>query len=92
MSYDVNKAQNSRFHVNSQKSFTINSGFVHENMNSSFEELLMSENVWLTDSEGIIYPITPSNNSFDHKSHLLDGLINHELNFSYAFNQNNTVI
>ena len=92
MNYDVNKAQNNRFHVNSQKSFTINSGFVHENMNSSFEELLMSENVWMTDSEGIIFPITPSNNNFEHKTHLVDGLINHELSFSYAFNNNNTVI
>jgi len=92
MSFDTNKAQNQRFHINSKRSFTINSGFVHENMTSSFEELLMSEYVWLTDKDGIIYPITPSTNSLDYKTHLVDKLINHELSFSYAFNNNNTVI
>ncbi len=91
MSYDTYKGQTKRYGVDSTRSIRMNSGWVHESENSTFEELLMSEHAWITE-ENAQYPIIPQTQSLEKKTSAVDGLINYELTFDYAFDNNNTVI
>ena len=64
----------------------MNTGFVDERMNVYFEELMVSEYIWLTDDENVIYPVTLKDSNFTYKTGLNDRLINYTMNFEKAFN------
>ena len=72
--------------ANGTESILLNSGFVDERMNPYFEELMVSENIWLTDDENVIYPVTLKDKNFTFKTGLNDRLINYTMNFEKAFN------
>jgi hypothetical protein len=54
-------------------------------MNPFFEELMVSENIWLTDSDNVIYPVNLKDSSFTKKTGLNDRLINYTMNFEKSF-------
>ena len=91
MSYSIQSGQNKKFDVMSNKKITINTGWIPEDLNSAIEELLMSESVWLTEG-GVTTPIITTTENLEKKNHISESLINYELSFKYAFNNNNTVI
>ena len=65
---------------------TLNSGFYPESNNVVFEELIQSENVWIT--KGIeTFPIIIKNSSFNFKDSNTDKMINYTMQFEYAFNK-----
>ena len=72
--------------ANGTESILLNTGFVDERMNVYFEELMVSEYIWLTDDENVIYPITLKDSNFTYKTGLNDRLINYTMNFEKAFN------
>lgn len=72
--------------ANGTESILLNSGFVNELMNPYFEELMVSEYIWLTDNQNVIYPVTLKDKSFTYKTGLNDRLINYTMNFEKAFN------
>ena len=72
--------------ANGTESILLNSGFVDERMNEYFEELMVSEYIWLTDNQNVIYPVTLKDKSFTYKTGLNDRLINYTMNFEKAFN------
>jgi len=73
------------FNANATESIVLNSGFVNELMNPFFEELMVSENIWLTDSDNVIYPVNLKDSSFTKKTGLNDRLINYTMNFEKSF-------
>ena len=73
------------FNANATESVLLNSGFVNELMNPFFEELMVSENIWLTDSSANIYPVNLKESSFTKKTGLNDRLINYTMNFEKSF-------
>jgi len=73
------------FNANATESVLLNSGFVNELMNPFFEELMVSEYIWLTDSSANIYPVNLKESSFTKKTGLNDRLINYTMNFEKAF-------
>ena len=73
------------FNANATESIVLNSGFVNELMNPYFEELMVSENIWLTDSSANIYPVNLKDSSFTKKTGLNDRLINYTMNFEKSF-------
>ena len=73
------------FNANATESIVLNSGFVNELMNPYFEELMVSENIWLTDSSDNIYPVNLKDSSFTKKTGLNDRLINYTMNFEKSF-------
>ncbi len=54
-------------------------------MNSSFQELMVSEYIWLTDSDSVIFPVKLKDSSFTTKTSLNDRMINYTMNFEMAF-------
>jgi len=79
------------FNANATESILLNSGFVNELMNPYFEELMVSEYIWLTDSSANIYPVNLKDSSFTKKTGLNDRLINYTMNFEKAFSLVNNI-
>ncbi len=79
------------FNANATESVLLNSGFVNELMNPFFEELMVSENIWLTDSSANIYPVNLKESSFTKKTSLNDRLINYTMSFEKAFSLVNNI-
>ncbi len=79
-----------RYNVQGRSKFRINSGFVNENMNATFKEMLLSERCWSYDGTNLV-PLNISSPSFEYKTREKDRLINYEVEFTYAFNDINTI-
>ena len=79
------------FNANATESVLLNSGFVNELMNPFFEELMVSEYIWLTDSSANIYPVNLKESSFTKKTGLNDRLINYTMSFEKSFSLVNNI-
>jgi len=89
--YSTTEHAKKTFNANATESVLLNSGFVNELMNPYFEELMVSENIWLTDSDSVIYPVNLKESSFTKKTGLNDRLINYTMNFEKAFDLVNNI-
>lgn len=79
------------FNSNATESIVLNTGFVNELMNPYFEELMVSEYIWLTDSSDNIFPVNLKESSFIKKTSLNDKLINYTMNFKKSFDLVNNI-
>ena len=73
-----------------QTKIELNTGFVNEDFNQAVEELLLSENVWIR-FESKTLPVIPTKLDMTFKTSVNDRLINHTLQFEFAFNKINNV-
>lgn len=79
------------FNANATESISLNTGFVPESMNPYFEELMVSEYVWLVDENDVVYPVNLKDSSFTYKTGLNDRLINYTMNFEKSFDLVNNI-
>lgn len=89
--YDTTEHQKRTILKQGNKSITLNSGYINECLNPAFEELFLSEQVWLTDNTDNIRPVYLQDKSFKYKTHLNEKLINYTLLFEFAFDQINNI-
>ena len=75
---------------NGKRSLTLNSGFYPESNNKVFEQLFLSEKVWI-EYEQKTLGITIESKSFNYKTSLTDGLINYTIDVSFAFDTINNI-
>jgi len=66
--------------------FTLNTPFLDEGNVQSFEELLLSEYVWLSKDGSDYTPVTVKDSSMTRKTHLNDKLIQYTVNVDSSFN------
>ena len=90
VTYNTYKSQQTRFNLNAKTKLTLNSGFVLEESNKTVEELFLSKNVWIR-FENKTLPVIPTSKNFTFKTSLNDKLINHQIDFEFAFNKINNV-
>jgi hypothetical protein len=90
VSYTTTDAAKKTYDINANESISINSGFVNEAMNTTFEELLVSNLVWMT-KDSTVFPMKVADSSLSFKTSLNDNLINYAINFDYAFDLINNV-
>jgi hypothetical protein len=90
LTYGINKGQQQRYNVQANKSLTINTGFVNEDFNKTIEEMLLSENVWLRINNQTV-PVLCKSMNMNYKTSVNDKLINHTIEFEFAFNKINNV-
>lgn len=77
------------YNKNGTVSITLNSGFVPEEFNQAFEQLMLSEEVKLYDYVGLEeYAVKIVNSSFNYKTSTNDKLINYEIEVELS---NNTI-
>ena len=90
LTYNTYQGQQQRYNVNGITSITLNTGYVKEDFNSAIEELFLSEKAWIR-FENKTLPVIAKSKSFINKTVLNDKLINHTLDFEFAFNKINNV-
>jgi len=90
VSYNTYEAQNKRYNVNGKTSLTMNTGYVSEDINTTIEELFLAENIWLR-WESKTLPVNIKSKQYQTKTSLNDKMINHTIEFEFAFNKINNV-
>jgi len=80
------------FNVNGKEKITLNSGFVDEEMNEAFRQLLLSEEVTLYDyKENKTYNVNLGTSELQYKQHVNEKLINYAIEFEFAHEVINNV-
>jgi len=90
VSYDVLNHQIKEYNKTSNKSTTIETGFLNEDYNLTMQELIESEHVWLREGS-VISPVNVKTSSLQFKTRIVDKLISYSIEFEYAFDEINNV-
>ncbi len=78
-----------RYNVQARESLMLNSGFIDEEMNEILTQMLLSERLWLYNSEFI--PLNIESKSLSYKTQLNERLINYEIKFKPSYNTINNI-
>lgn len=87
---NISSHRNVNFATMAKQTLTINSGFVPEEFNEIFKQLMLSEQVWI-DYKQQVLPINVSNQTIDYKTKLNNKLINYTIDVEFSFNTTNNV-
>ena len=90
LTYDTYGHQKQRYMVNGSETMIINTDFIDEGHNAVFEELMLSEYVWL-DENGTVLPVNITTDSLEKKTSVNDGLIQYSIEVEFAFDKINEV-
>lgn len=82
--------QFSDFNIQGRTSFKANSGFVDQTINESFKQLMLSQKVYILEGANFI-PVNITKTSLEYKTRQKDRMINYEFDFSYSYNEINTI-
>ena len=83
--YDITKHQQKKINITATESIKANSGYINEQENELYKELLLSDSVYLFEKERLV-PVNVKTRSLDYKTRVNDQLVNYELSFDYAYN------
>lgn len=92
--YNVKNAPNKVFNTQGKQTHTFSSGYYPEFANQQFEELLLSEYVWLSTfrkGSGVIIPVKVKTSSVAFKTSVNDRLIEYTMEFEEAFDYINNI-
>jgi hypothetical protein len=78
------------YNVNGRESFNMNSGFVKEDNNEVFTQLLLSRRVWQL-KDNVYIPLNLGTNDIEFKSRYKDRLINYKIDFKFSFSKINNI-
>jgi hypothetical protein len=92
--YNVQNAPNKVFNTQAKQTHTLSSGYYPEFANQQFEELLLSEYIWLSTvrkGSGVIIPVKVKTSSVAFKTSVNDRLIEYTMEFEEAFDYINNI-
>ncbi len=89
-SYNTNRHQYRVFNKSGRKKIKLSSGYYPESYNQVFEELNLSEYVYIT-MDSVVKPVNIKDGEFQFKKKVNEKLINYTVDFDYAFDAINTV-
>lgn len=90
IAYSINETQNQRYNVNAKTRLTLNTGFIEEDMNTTIEELFLTENAWII-YEGNCLPINPVSKTLRYKTSVNDRLTDYTIDFEFGFDKINNI-
>jgi len=95
--YSISDAPNKVFNTTAKQTFTLSSGYYPEQANQFFEQLLLSEYVWLerpqktNPSLNEVVPVKVKTSSMQFKTSVNDKLIEYTIDFEEAFDYINNI-
>jgi len=95
--YSVNAPTKKVYNKTAKQRITLSSGYYPEGANPFFEELLLSDHIWLHQTDPYnasatqVVPVIINTSSFTYKTSLNDKLINYVMEFEMAFDYINNV-
>jgi len=92
--YNRSDHVNREFNVVGKESVTLSSGFLNEEYNEVFKQMMLSEKVWitnLTDTEEQILPINVKTSNITYKTSLNDRLVEYTFEFDNSYDTINNI-
>ena len=89
-SYDTKESQIQRYDVKGMTRLVLNTGFVNEDFNQTIEELLLSEDTWIT-YEGNVLAAIPTTKQLQYATSVNNKTINYTVQFDFASETINSV-
>ena len=93
-SYDRSVHTKRDFNIKAKESFTFSSGYLSEEYNEVFKQMMLSEKVWvtnLTDTEEQVLPINVKTSNITYKTSLNDKLVEYTIEFENSYNVLNDI-
>ena len=93
-SYDRSVHTKRDFNIKAKESFTFSSGYLSEDYNEVFKQMMLSEKVWvtnLTDTEEQVLPINVKTSDITYKTSLNNKLIEYTIEFENSYNVLNDI-
>ena len=93
-SYDRSSHTKRDFNIKANESFTFSSGYLSEEYNEVFKQMMLSEKVWMTnvtDTEEQILPINVKTSNITYKTSLNDRLVEYTIEFEKSYNVINDI-
>tara|TARA_R110000803_G_scaffold1823_3_gene6023 strand:+ start:964 stop:1989 length:1026 start_codon:yes stop_codon:yes gene_type:complete len=92
--YDSTNHSSKDFNVIGNESISLSSGYLSEDYNEVFKQLLLSDKVWMTEITGltdVIIPINVKESSLNYKTSVNDKLVDYTIKFDKAFDTINNI-
>jgi hypothetical protein len=94
--YTYNRSVHTKrdFNVKGKESFTFSSGYLNEEYNEVFKQMMLSEKVWITnitDTEEQVLPINVKTSNITYKTSLNDRLVEYTIEFENSYNVLNDI-
>ena len=92
--YSRSSHVNRDFNVVGKESITLSSGFLSEEYNEVFKQMMLSEKVWITniiETGEQVLPINVKTSNITYKTSLNDRLVDYTFDFDYSFNVINDI-
>ena len=92
--YDIKDAANKVFNTQAKQTHNLSSGYYPEFANQQFEELLLSEYIWLSTfrkGSGVVIPVKVKTSAVAFKTSVNDRLIQYTIEFEEAFDYINNI-
>ena len=93
-SYSISSHTNRDFNITAKESITMSSGFLSEEYNEVFKQMMLSEKVWITNiikTGEQVLPINVKTSNITYKTSLNDRLVDYTFDFDYSFNVINDI-
>ena len=92
--YSISSHVNRDFNVSGKESITLSSGYLSEEYNEVFKQLMLSEKVWVTnvtDTEVQVLPINVKTSDITYKTSLNNKLVEYTIEFDNSFDTINNI-
>ena len=92
--YSISSHTNRDFNITAKESITMSSGFLSEEYNEVFKQMMLSEKVWVTniiETGEQVLPINVKTSNITYKTSLNDRLVEYTFDFDYSFNVINDI-
>ena len=92
--YSISSHVNREFNVVGNESISLSSGFLSEEYNEVFKQLMLSEKVWITNVTNTsvqVLPINVKTSNITYKTSLNDKLVEYTIDFDNSFNVINNI-
>ena len=92
--YSTSSHVNRDYNVSGSESITMNSGYLNESYNEVFKQLLLSEQVWMTevtDTGELVTPVNISTSGITYKTSVNDKLVDYKISFDKSFETINNI-
>ena len=92
--YSISEHLNREFNVVGNESISLSSGFLSEEYNEVFKQLLLSEKVWITNVSNTdvqVLPLNVKTSNITYKTSLNDRLVEYTIDFDNSFDTINNV-
>ena len=90
-SYSISDHTKRDFNITGVEKVTLSSGFVSEEYNEVFKQMMLSERVWVTDEDYNVLPINLKTSNINYKTSLNDKLIEYSIEFEKSYNVINNI-